>query len=140
MEDDLRALGLKDLPDSPGIAHVADVRADVGPDPTVAEFAVNLEEVVLGPLDHEQPLGAEPHRLPANLRPDASTGARDQHAFPCQKPLEFGRIKINCGSAQEVCQFNRLAQGRPRRPGSREGGVEPLQDAEHRLFYRSFAR
>ena len=92
MEDDVGPLGLEDLPHAGGVAHVADPRADIGADPVVAQFAIDFEQRVLCSFEQDEPIGAEPHGLPADFRPDAATGTGHENALPGKKPLQFRRI------------------------------------------------
>ena len=120
VEDDLGPLGFKDLADSPGLANVGDIRPHVGAYPLVAQLAVDLKEIVLSAFNQQQPLGAEPHGLSADLRPNAPAGAGDEDAFSRQEPLKFRRVQVHRGSPEQVGQLDRLSRPAPQIPAGSE--------------------
>ena len=81
MKDDRRFLLGEDPLDPRGVAHVGHIRNDGELRVSPSELLVNLEEVVFGSLDEDQPLRREPGDLAAHFRADASSGAGHQHTF-----------------------------------------------------------
>ena|SRR5438477_5061900 len=106
------------------------------------QLAIDLEQRVLRPIQQDQSLRAEAHRLPADFRADASAGAGNQDHFACDESLQFGGVEIDRLAAEQFRQFDRLMllarpPGRPQaRNRRRQPGTKSVESAAHDSLYR----
>lgn len=131
VEDNMRPLGLEHLPYALGIANIANAWAHVGANPVVAQFAIDLEQRVLRPLEQYEPIGAESHRLPADFRTDAAAGAGHEDPFAGKKTLQFRCIQINRGAAQKVLKANGIARECAPRVSSARTNAQSIEKTKH---------
>src|SRR5581483_4260881 len=96
VEDDLGPVALEDLPHLRPVAAVREHGDGGGEVALVDELALDLEERRLTLLDEDEPRGAEPGELPAELRADRAAGAADGTVFPFTYEATRSRSTSTC--------------------------------------------
>jgi hypothetical protein len=68
----------------------------------LAQLHVDLEQVVLGVVDQDQPARADRGHLAAQLAADRAAGAGDEHGATVQVAGHAGEVDLDRGAAEDV--------------------------------------
>ena len=105
MEDDGGLLGLEDHIHARRIADVGDLRVDLHAR-ALAQLAIDLEEAVLGVVDHHEPPDLHAHELAAELGADGAARARDHHGAAAYVGAHGGGIELHGLAPQDVLHLH----------------------------------
>ena len=106
VENDRRLVVVEALPQHRAVLDVGEHRHDSREVSFVHQFAIDLEEVVLGVVDEDQAFWSERHELAAELGADRATGARDQHGRVPEVRGDRGEVEVDGCPAEHVLDLH----------------------------------
>ena len=105
MEHDGRLLRLEDDVHARGVAHVGDLRHDLDAR-ALAQLAIDLEEVVLGVVDHHEPADLHAQQLAAELGSDRAARAGHQYRATAHVGADGGGVELNGLAPEDVLHLH----------------------------------